>query len=83
MLGKLRELRESITESQREDLGEILGKDMKRLFFRGLASEDEETAKKRIGKFGAALRQEPTKAFRLYRKMSKEQRAIIQEFMED
>lgn len=83
MLEKLKTLRESITEKQSEDLTEILGKDVKRLFFRALMSDDEAVAEKRIKKFSNALGKEPMKAFKLYKKMTKEQKAIVQEFMED
>lgn len=83
MLEKLKTLRESITDEQRDALTDILGKDMKRLFFRALMSDDEEVAEKRIKKFSTALGKEPLKAFKLYKKMTKEQKAIVQEFMED
>lgn len=83
MLEELNKLRESITVEQMDTLKGILGEDMSRLFYRALVSKDEDIAKKRIAKFSEALRGDPTKAFRLYRKMSKEQKAVIQEFMED
>lgn len=83
MIDQLNKLRESITNEQMDALKAILGEDTARLFRRALVSKDEETARKRVGKFSAALRKEPIKAFKLYGKMTKEQKAIVQDFMED
>lgn len=83
MLEKIKTLRDSIDDEQFDEVSEILGDELYKLFLVALNSKEEETAKSRVRSFGTALRGHPMKAFRLYGRLSAEQKTIIQDLMED
>ena len=83
MLESVKRFRDSITDEQRQDVKTVLGDELAQTFNSVLESETEQQVKERIGLFIAAVRKQPVKMFRLRRKLTDEQKVIVDGFLED
>ncbi len=84
MLEKIEALKVSIRqENQYDEIRLILGDDLYMLLLEVLFSASESDAESRVGKFSDELHKHPMKAFKLYGKLTLQQREIISSFTEE
>lgn len=83
MLEEIKALKESIEDEQFNEVSDVLGGELYKLFLIALSSKTEDDAQSRVKSFGDALRGHPIRAFKLYGQLNEKQKTLIQDLMEE
>lgn len=83
MLQAVKELRESITIKQREEIDSILGDDLAQMLYLLLQSITYKEVEDRMRQFTALAKKSPVKILRMRRKLTAKQKSLIMQFIKD
>jgi hypothetical protein len=82
VLEDIQKLRDSLSDDQRMIVDHKVGKAIAVLLDTALSSETEEEAAARVAALTRYLRKSPLAAFKMYRALDKDQKAIVMKLME-
>ncbi len=82
MLEKVRKLRDSMNEDQREEIKEVVGEETYRLLSSLFGSTTETQAEERLEAVTNLVKNDPVKAFAFYERLTSEQKDLVTELVD-
>lgn len=82
MLEKVRQLRDSMKEDQREEIKEVVGEEIYSLLSSLFGSTTEPQAQERLEALTTVVKEDPVKAFAFYERLTAEQKDLVEELVD-